>query len=1003
MPQTAFEREIRFALVMYGGVSLAIYINGVTQEFLHLVKSTAVDANGNLLLTEVSGTEKVYRQLASLLNSAGEMNQPDDTLRTKFIVDIASGSSAGGINALFLGKALANNLSLDQLQDLWIMQAGFEDLLNDSRGIEGDTFSQNPPKSLLNSSSIYNKLVNAFVGMELSSQKPHVPLQPEMDVFATATDLQGLELPIELADEQVFEKKHKQVFHLRFATDEKGHIVPNDFSHEMNSFLAFAARATSSFPVAFEPMCLGDIDKVLAQNPRANRLYRSTEVKLKDFFQDYTSSLQDGGYLKRAFGDGGDLDNKPFSHAIDMLSQRTTDLPMQRKLVYIEPSPDKVEVNEVLSPPDFIQNTLAATVTLHQNETIREDLQHILDRNRLIDRVKEVTAQVDQDVQTWKSNREGFINRREGSEYQQRTITDEIHDRGPGYAGYYRLKVRCVSDDLAGIVTRAAELLETSDEYRAIRYLIGYWRNATYKEDIPGDKGGSAYLLAFDLGYRQRRLRFLLNKLDEIYPSHNSVERQEIKSLKKELNKVAKKLGDLQRRGEQRGSANFIFDEVKKLKIDAAGRMWLRDLLGMRSAERDAEVRKTIPLKALQEIADFISGEYRSVLIEAADNMKFCLDPNHANAKTPSARALREQMKQLFDEYEFYDQVIFPIFYETSVGEAEPASVIRISPQDATSLIDESNDSRKRKKLAGTTLFHFGAFFDRLWRSNDVLWGRLDGAERIITSLLPRNSKHAKKLIKAAHLEIIREQLRPQEQAELQAMMVRAILSMPRDSQEKEAKLREILENQTRKPVDPKVEAVFTACLEDENIYHYLRTEYEVNRDFDPARALDVLSRSTQIIGNMFEDVAKSSQSDAVRGALGKPSAWIARLGSVFWGIVQVAIPGALGNKVYRHWLKILYALEVVLLIGSTIAISGETQQFAVTALLFTAGIHLLTTVLGDMMQTRRWLIRVPLFLVLTMVLLLAVIGAWTVKKEAAAVSEAIQQQLPWAPKIAKQ
>ena len=28
-------QEMRFALVLYGGVSLAIYINGVVQEFLH--------------------------------------------------------------------------------------------------------------------------------------------------------------------------------------------------------------------------------------------------------------------------------------------------------------------------------------------------------------------------------------------------------------------------------------------------------------------------------------------------------------------------------------------------------------------------------------------------------------------------------------------------------------------------------------------------------------------------------------------------------------------------------------------------------------------------------------------------------------------------------------------------------------------------------------------------------------------------------------------------------
>jgi hypothetical protein len=31
-PRTEYTQEIRFAVVMYGGVSLAIYINGIAQE-----------------------------------------------------------------------------------------------------------------------------------------------------------------------------------------------------------------------------------------------------------------------------------------------------------------------------------------------------------------------------------------------------------------------------------------------------------------------------------------------------------------------------------------------------------------------------------------------------------------------------------------------------------------------------------------------------------------------------------------------------------------------------------------------------------------------------------------------------------------------------------------------------------------------------------------------------------------------------------------------------------
>ncbi|HEX5431227.1 MAG TPA: hypothetical protein VFW83_04625, partial [Bryobacteraceae bacterium] len=122
----AFEQEIRFALVMYGGVSLAIYIYGVTQEFAHLVRATAEDSQKNLL--PASGTEEVYRELSSILTLSGG-GQPDSLLRTRFIVDIASGTSAGGINSIFLGRTLANGQSLDPIGALWLDEAGLEDLL----------------------------------------------------------------------------------------------------------------------------------------------------------------------------------------------------------------------------------------------------------------------------------------------------------------------------------------------------------------------------------------------------------------------------------------------------------------------------------------------------------------------------------------------------------------------------------------------------------------------------------------------------------------------------------------------------------------------------------------------------------------------------------------------------------------------------------------------------------------------------------------------------------
>ncbi|MCU1336162.1 MAG: Patatin [Bryobacterales bacterium] len=608
----AFEQEVRFALVLYGGASLAIYIHGVTQEFFHLVRSTAVDAEGKLVVgdAELSGTERVYRKLAS---------QPDGTVNTRFLVDIASGTSAGGINAIFLGKALANGQTLDQVSKLWLDQADVADLLN------GDKL----PRSLLSSKTMYARLLDAFVGMEGEAA---IRLQPEMDVFVTATDIQGLELPIELTDGRVFEKRHKNVFHLRFGAGE------NHFARESDPFLAFVARATSAFPFAFEPACLGNIDGA------------------QQFFPDYLG--QPGtGYAARGFGDGGYLDNKPFTHAIQALSQRSSDLPVARKLMYVEPSPDEPESNRAATSPDFMRNTLDALVTLPRQETIREDLQRVIERNRLIERVQEITSHVDTDVAGWSAGRTS------GEEYQHRTLAEEIHDRGPGYAGYHRLKVRAVTDDLASMLAQPATLVDS-------------WRRGRYSEQDP-ENSESRFLLEFDLGYRERRLRFLLRKLSD-------------RRIKKELNRIATTL--------------------KKLHYSVGG----------------------------LEVAA-VGDRFRDVFISAAADAEACLDADS---------------RHYFDRFEYYDQIVFPIFYEASVGEAELCEVFRISPRDATSILNENAPAEKRRKLAGTALFHFGAFLNREWRQNDLLWGRLDATERIIRSILPSASADAAASIRESQVAI---------------------------------------------------------------------------------------------------------------------------------------------------------------------------------------------------------------------------------------------------------
>src|ERR1051326_8382875 len=112
-------REVRFGLVLYGGVSLAIYINGVTFEFTRAVRGSGV-----------------YKLIAALTDS-------------DFIVDILSGSSAGGINGIFFSYALANGRDFGSMASLWCEMGDIERLLHPA------DVKPEAAKSLLRSETFY--------------------------------------------------------------------------------------------------------------------------------------------------------------------------------------------------------------------------------------------------------------------------------------------------------------------------------------------------------------------------------------------------------------------------------------------------------------------------------------------------------------------------------------------------------------------------------------------------------------------------------------------------------------------------------------------------------------------------------------------------------------------------------------------------------------------------------------------------------------------------------
>lgn len=1139
------EKEIRFAVVMYGGVSLAIYINGVAQELLKMVRATSDTCKNE----EKKSAEKIYHNIACLLSDKKLLqevaqlsdfeeikNRLDNDLdtthcsSTKFVVDIISGTSAGGINGVFLAKALARNQSIEELKKLWLNEGDIAKLINDKKSVRDINLSApKTNKSLLNSRRMFLKLLDAVDGMEEKTERDS--LVGEVDLFITVTDFQGVNVPLRLLDKVVYERRYRHVFHFQHKNERM------DFAKVHNPMLAFAARCTSAFPFAFEPMRLSDAVKIIDEAcPNADeKIQNLTADKSRFFTKVKDRSGKDVDWEDRDLVDGGYLDNKPFSYAIDALSQRRADFQVERKLIYVEPSPEKSESSDFnkTEPPDALQNAKAAISELPRYETIREDLQRVLERNRLIERINRMSNSAERDIFTFLTNEEvkkkqtGKLRQQqkaEGESYEKQNgeywqdfgMEHLVRQKGSSVLPYYRLRISSLTDDIARLVTRKVGFETDSEYFRAIYSLVNAWRDKKYvfyKEenakvsDEAGDQNGNkpekketilAFLRTYDLNYRLRRLRFVQRKANELFRFDEGFRKDfelrqkqlaEIRQRKAEnTSPVAKK--DLRSKEKAESAeqkldlpeevyveetmkvtSTLLKDEITKSSVRSSATLTeelkpsevIWKICGKTQDERDEiqinKLRKTVryfqdelkdiftqlqtekeklisrksdsnglskaiqsvkltsdDLNVLLKINDYKNDDgenkrqldkflednkervYKPVTI-AADELKILFDEIFAVSRNRITILFTELLENLPDtlkddavevdlfnavclylrhfyySFDEYDQISFPAFYETEVGEAVTVDVLRISPVDAKFLIDEEAANESRRKLAGTSLYNFGAFIDRVWRKNDIMWGRLDGAERLITAVLPGKDYETLRRYFAEEMFriILAEELMESDKEELRALMAHSFVNAGSGIEIKDV-VGKIVGDVSDDAVKTRLSAVLRSCFKDNEIVGFVRGNYEVERRSEPKEILRVISRATQVTGNIFENIADK------HGQSGNSMRWISRLGQVFWGLVEVAAPNTIWNKIFKQWLGLIYAFEVILLIAATVFGRSELQQFAIISLVLTLIIHLTVLTLNDFMKGGSlWIlirfITVGLFIVLCLTGALTIFG----------------------------
>ncbi len=385
--------------------------------------------------------------------------------------------------------------------------------------------------------------------------------------------------------------------------------------------------------------------------------------------------------------------------------------------------------------PSPIATVLASVSGLPRKEPVLDD---ILEVNRHNERVLRINEIVETSFDPIRKRIEAIVgsdldrltheqSAADVVEWRTRINADAGTAAGFAYATYVRSKVSSVIDSFARTICRVSNFPDDSNQAAFVRAVVRSWADTHIRADADGrpvpldDLAG--FLRTFDLPYRARRLRFVTDGLSAWY--------------------VHAGQPGYPTRAQLDEGKRMLWEAREMLVAAMDGRKLLTnitaDVLGVFAQEPiDAWTDEGRPP------ADY-AAERTDELARLKDEFGKALDARLAG----TAEALYTQLFGLSEGwaaerraellvrylgFPYWDVLLFPLQLVADAGERDRVEVVRMSPRDATLL--PPLDPQKPKQLAGFGKMHFGAFFDRAGRENDYLWGRLDGAERLIGLVL---------------------------------------------------------------------------------------------------------------------------------------------------------------------------------------------------------------------------------------------------------------------------
>ncbi|WP_186832126.1 patatin-like protein [Streptomyces sp. ISID311] len=699
--------ETQLALVLNGGVSLAVWMGGVTHE-LDLLRraSSGIDSAG-AVADEDRPVFEIWERLA---RNAG----------TKVSIDIVSGTSAGGLNGLLLATALARGSALPNLRSVWQESAALDQLLKPLK---------KPVNSVLRGEAFEAKMRAALNTIGDCAACPQQPVT----LFITATALDGRSKQFSDGFGAVFDvRDHRRLY--RFQQGERVTYTKNtrqtwdmkrklhtDFDKANDESLVLAARATASFPMAFGPV---------------------SESLLMKYRQEPPAAL---GFPASCVMDGGVLNNAPFGPVLDAITRRKIDLPVRRVVVFIVPSAGRVPpentkdracdeikwyaagMSAIRYPAEVNFRTGAEDLAKRLASSIRDrqlDLfQRMANDSPLDDTTRKVAADL---LPEYRRNRArsvlydvrkrmtalGVVNCLSATPEAERKWVDEVLGEGREEEGTWE-RPNWVPRNDAGEITRPCE-------------------------------GDRATRWSWGLSTAERVLQCLIGHLHQPLDVEQGGKLDRARGpLSEGAEKISEKLREVLAMTDAVNAELLTHARGEEVADEGAARLYQRVFDDLNVPEKTAG----IILEAANHYIEAVREATRQMSQDSSDSGTEWAYRSDWDANSVVSACLAVEV--LCRTYAPPAEVVEPL--------APQFDFLRLGPDNISPLFDEDRyDGLGDRKLFGIKFEHFGAFIDAEWRRSDFAWGRLDGAHHLLYLLPGLSNQDRRSAEVELHLAILR-------------------------------------------------------------------------------------------------------------------------------------------------------------------------------------------------------------------------------------------------------